>query len=43
MFEDIFFAIVYGIMGLTHDKKYGGLTIIAIVVVLLIIIGKIVY
>lgn len=26
MFEDIFFAIVYGIMGLAHDKKYGCLT-----------------
>lgn len=22
MFEDIFFAIVYGIMGLVHDRKY---------------------
>ena len=26
MFEDIFFAIVYGIMGLVHDRKYGCLT-----------------
>lgn len=43
MFEDIFFAIVYGIMGLAYDKKYGCLTAIVIVVVALIIIGLIAY
>lgn len=43
MFEDIFFAIVYGIMGLVYDKKYGCLTAIVIVVVILIIIGSIAY
>ena len=43
MFEDIFFAIIYGITGLAYDKKYGCLTAIVIVVVLLIIIGKIAY
>lgn len=43
MFEDIFFAIVYAVMGLIHDKKYGCLTAIVIAVVLIIIIGKIAY
>ena len=42
MFEDISFAIAYGIMGSIHDKKYGCLTAI-IVVVLIIAIGKIAY
>lgn len=40
MFEDIFFIISYGIMWLIHDKKYGCLTAIIVVVVLLTIIGK---
>lgn len=43
MFEDIFFAIAYGIMGLIHDKKYGCLTVLIVVVVLVIIIGKLLY
>ena len=43
MFEDIFFAIAYGIMGLIHDKKYGCLTVIVIAIVLIIIIGKLAY
>lgn len=43
MFEDIFFAIVYGIMGLVHDRKYGCLTAIVIAVVLLIVIAKLAY
>ena len=43
MFEDIFFAIVYGIMGLAHDKKYGCLTAIVVAVVLLIVIAKLAY
>lgn len=43
MFEDIFFAITYGIMGLIHDKKYGCLTAIIVIIVLIIIIGKIAY
>lgn len=30
MFEDIFFAIAYGIMGLIHDRKYGCLTAIIV-------------
>ena len=43
MFEHIFFAIVYGIMGLHHDKKYGCLTAIIFALVLIIVIGKIAY
>ncbi|WP_255884273.1 MULTISPECIES: hypothetical protein [unclassified Ruminococcus] len=43
MFEDIFFAITYGIMGLIHDRKYGCLTAIVVAVVLIIIIGKLAY
>lgn len=43
MFEDIFFAIAYGIMGLVHEKKYGCLTAIMVAVVLIIIIGKLAY
>lgn len=43
MFEDIFFAIAYGIMGLINDKKYGCLTAIIVIIVLIIIIGKIAY
>lgn len=43
MFEDIFFAIAYGIMGLIHDRKYGCLTAIIVAVVLIIIIGKLAY
>ncbi len=43
MFEHIFFAIVYGIMGLHYDKKYGCLTTIIVILVLIIIIGKIAY
>ncbi len=43
MFEDIFFAIAYFIMGLFYDKKYGCLTAIIVVVVLLIVIAKIAY
>lgn len=43
MFEYIFFAIAYGIMGLNHDKKYGCLTAIVVAVVLIIIIGKLAY
>lgn len=43
MFEDIFFAIAYGIMGLIHDRKYGCLTAIIFFIVLIIIIGKIAY
>lgn len=43
MFEDIFFAIAYGIMGLIHDRKHGCLTAIIVAVVLIIIIGKLAY
>ena len=43
MFEDIFFAIAYGIMGLINDNKYGCLTAIIVIIVLIIIIGKIAY
>lgn len=43
MFEDIFLAIAYGIMGLVHDKEYGCLTAIMVAVVLIIIIGKLAY
>ncbi len=43
MFEDIFFAIAYGIMGLIHDRKYGCLTAIVVAVVLIVIIGKLAY
>ncbi len=43
MFEDIFFAIAYLIMGLFHDRKYGCLTAIVIAVVILIVIAKIAY
>lgn len=43
MFEDIFFAIAYGIMGLIHDKKYGCLSAILVFIVMVIIIGKIAY
>ena len=43
MFEDIFFAIAYGIMGLIHDKKYGCLTAIVVGIVFLIVIAKIYY
>lgn len=43
MFEDVFFAIAYGIMGLIHDRKYGCLTAIVVAVVLIIIIGKLAY
>lgn len=43
MFEHIFFAIVYGIMGLHHDKKHGCLTAILVILILIIVIGKIAY
>lgn len=43
MFEDIFFAIAYGMLGLIHDKKYGCLTALVLAVVLIIIIGKLAY
>lgn len=43
MFEDIFFAIVYLIIGLIYDKKYGCLTAIVIFVLLIIIIGNLAY
>ena len=43
MFEDIFFAIAYGILGLIHDRKYGCLTAIIVIIVLIIIVGKIAY
>jgi len=43
MFEDIFFAIAYGIMGLIYDRKYGCLVAILIVIVAIIIIGKLAY
>lgn len=43
MFEQIFFAIAYGIMGLFYEKKYGCLTAIVIAVVLIIVIGKLAY
>lgn len=40
MGEDIFFIIVNTIIGLFHDKKYGCLTAIAVVALLLIIINE---
>ena len=43
MFEHIFFAIVYGIMGLHHDGKRGCLIAIVFAVVFIIIIGKLAY
>lgn len=43
MFEDIFFAIAYGIMGLVQDKRYGCLTVIIVIIVILIVVGKIFY
>lgn len=43
MFEDIFFAIAYFIMGLFYDRKYGCLTAIIIVLAVLIMIAEIVY
>ena len=39
----IFFVVVLGILGLIHDKRYGCLLVIAAVVILLLLIGKIVY
>lgn len=43
MGENIFFIIVYGIIALFQEKKYGCLTAILIAVMLIIIIGKIAY
>lgn len=43
MLEDIFFVIAYFIMGLIYDRKYGCLTAIAVVALLIIVIAKIVY
>lgn len=43
MLEDIFFIIVYGIIVLFEERKYGCLTAILIAVLLIIIIGKLAY
>ena len=43
MFEEVFFAIVYGIMGSVHDKIYRCLTAIVIAIVLIIVIGTLAY
>lgn len=43
MAYDIFFIIVYGIVELFRNRKYGCLTAIAIAILLIIIIGKAAY
>lgn len=43
MFEDIFFIIVYGIIALFQERRYGCLTAILIAVLLIVIIGKLAY
>ena len=41
MFEDLFYIIVYGIIGLVSERKYGCLTAIAVAVIVFLVIAKI--
>ena len=43
MGEDLFFVVVYGIIGLVQDRKYGCLTAILIAFLVFLLIVKLCY